>query len=563
MIPSGELQAFTSRCLQDSGFLGRNILGWNYDELNGQRVNIGSGGVRKDGNYQKVISILDSPSRYKHIESPRGSLKSTKLQCRVVRELLRRPNSRVLYGMKGDEKAREKSIAIRGAFELPKLVEYFGPQRGEDSKWEETSFTLATRTQTNLQEPSFSTFSLKSIPTGGHYDLIIVDDLIDHENCRTKEAIKYAREIVPMLYPLLTAGGTMIFVGTRYSDEDIYNDLLNNKLFYPPYGETLILGAGVRVIDSPDGGKDLELEEGGLTFPHLTMDVLRERLFGMIRKGDYSRFVMQYLNYVPSGITTTFCRHYFKPVEWRREFSQYTGYLLTDTATSLKKEGCFSVCAYVLVDQLDNLYLADLEVGHWTPQDMLDHFYSMLERWQTQVNHQGECWEEIAMTQMFDVLLKMDRRSFRIRTNPIKFPRRQDSHKDVRIRKLEPVMRSGQFHVITDRVPKTFTDLDGEKVLFDSEGHRDGKSGMVMPAGELVDEFLRFEQPSQKVDIADAIAMVIEQDKNGVRPCRYRTPSQRQRELAGSFTRLPEGIRIQHDYDECGQDYLDRIASAS
>lgn len=559
MTTSTELDLFIRQCLTDTGFVCRNLLGWNYDEVGRKRINVGTGGFRRTGPHQRMVEILDNRDlRYKHIEMPRGAYKSTGLQGFCVRLALEDPNVRILYGMKGDEKATEKSLAIRNAFELPKVVEYFGQQRGE--KWEDNRFTVATRTQTNLAEPTFSTFSLNTPPTGGHYDYIILDDLIDWENCRTPNALAHARRIVELLPPLLTAGGQMIWVGTRYDEQDIYNDLLGNPLFYAPTGATLVVDAGVEVVQDSSGQYDLAVKPGGITFPHLSIEILRERLHQMSRKGDTRAFCCQYLNYVPTGLTNPFQRHWFQPIRWRDDMSLLSGYLVTDTAVSEKREGCYSVLGYVGLDKDDRAYLLDLEVGHFRAPDLVERFVSMLRRWQLVVNHQGECWEDVSWTSVFSHWAHTRCSQEGVKMRKILMPRRPDQQKLERIRRMEGPMRDNRLFVVTDRVPSRFTDLDGERSLFDPEGYKDGLTGRVMPGGELVDEFMRFESPSQKVDIPDALSMIWECAKDGTRYCRYRKPSTEHVERTRREIRDPRSsltvVRQEHDYST---NYLERL----
>lgn len=517
-----EVVEYVRRCLNDTGFVCRNLCGWNYDDDGtGRRTAEGTGGVRDSGAHKEIVDMLDDEaSKYKLLEAPRGSYKSTITQGYITRQILRNPNVRILYGMKTDAKAREKAMAIRSTLEDSKIAQLFGEQKGE--RWEQDRFTVATRTQKNLQEPTLSTFSLESLPTGGHYDFIIVDDLIDHENCKTPESLENARKVVKLIQPLLVVGGTLVFIGTRYDANDIYATLERNSLFHPPLGITRIFGAGVRVVSDPEEGLLLYEEKGGLTFPHLTLDVLRQRLKGMSDGNDFFEFSCQYLNVVPSSINSPFLRENFKAINWESAFAGYTGYLLTDTATSLKEEGCMSVIAYVLLDAVDNVYVADLRCGHWRPPEFVSHFFDVLEKWHDRVNHAGEVWEDISLVEVFETALRIDSRDRKIRRRTIKLPRAGADSKHRRILRLEPVFRRGGFYVL-NTVPEYYTALDGEQLLFHPRHYRDARGGAPQPDGELVRQFVEY-RPKSKCDIADTVAMILETDrkKGGDRYCRFK-----------------------------------------
>lgn len=510
------------RAMQDTGVMCREVLGWNYDEDElGNRINVGTGGIRNHGIYQRITDFLDNPNEhYKLLMTPRGSYKSTWLQGRICREIAIDPNTRILYGMKTQERVLDKANAIRSALESPRFTSLFGPQKGP--VWTGDTFTVAGRTQTNLQEPTFCTFSLESLRVGGHFHLIAVDDFIDIENCRTKKASEYSKTILRHLFPLLVNGGYLLIAGTMYGEDDFYHEIMRKSTF-----DKLVLGAGVHVIRKDDQTLDLVEDEGGITFPHLTLPKLRVALDLMSSQGNFYEFSLQYLNEIPSAATLGFRREMFMQTRWNpAEMQNFTGYLLTDSATSERDEGCYSVLAYVLIDQNDTIYVADLRVGHMRPWQFVEEFFDMLTTWKTRVLHCGEAWEEISLTSVFRDMVDQEARRRQVSTNAIAVPRHWKDQKHARIERLEPKMRRRQFYVL-NTVPRTFQDLDAERLLFDPEGYVDPRNGNRLPGGELVEEFVRL-RFHPKTDIADALAMVVEYDrKTNRRFFQYRAPNHR------------------------------------
>lgn len=531
------LNFFRQRCLSDSGYVCRELLGWDHDEDEHDRpINVGTGGVRADGAHGLMVAMLDNPTtHFKLLEAPRGSYKSSILQGFCTRQILVNPNVRILYGMKTDMKVQEKAEGIRQALMRPEVTALFGEQKGD--LWQLDRFTVASRTQINLQEATFNTFSLESLPTGGHYNFIIVDDLIDHENVSTPQAIRTSKKVAELIYPLLTTGGYLIWVGTRYGDEDLYHMLENSPLYSHPHGERLILGAGVKVVKKDGRDLDLVLEDGRTepVFPHLTMKKLKQALLAMSREGNFFNFSCQYLNVVPTGQEESFKREHFKPVRWSAEMKGLSGYLLTDTATSEKEEGCYSVIAYCGIDEHDQFYLLDLRVGHWRPTQFVDQFFDVLEKWSRRVNHIAEVWEKISLVQVFKAMIEADSRSKKVRLHTIEVPRFSGDRKMARIHTMERPMMQGRFYVLTPSnleqlgVPKYFDDVDGPKLLWDPNGFRDPRTGIRYPAGELVDEYVRV-GAHPKCDIADALSLVSDYSvRSGRRICNYKRPIQVQR----------------------------------
>jgi len=92
-------------------------------------------------------------------------------------------------------------------------------------KW--TSQQLIVERSEISKNPTVKASGLMGPITGGRSDLIICDDLIDEENIRTRLQIEKAatwfnKVLLPTLYPW----GGIIVIGTRWSYNDIYSDLL-------------------------------------------------------------------------------------------------------------------------------------------------------------------------------------------------------------------------------------------------------------------------------------------------------------------------------------------------
>lgn len=512
---------FRQRVLSDTGFCARNLLGWNYDEDSDHRkTNVGQGGVRAYGSHQKIVELLDNRDiRFKFVQAPRGSYKSTILQAYIVRQILLNPDVRIMYASATNALVVDKASAIRRALESPEVTRWFGPQRGEP--WEETRFTVAGRLQATLQSPTFSGFSMESMPPGGRANIVICDDLINQEWCTTTEMVEKSKRQWALIQPFVAKGGILIVVGTRYGADDLYNELEISPMFQAPMGGTIILGAGVSVQKNEDTGSlSLVEDAGGLTFPHMTLDFLKEKFAGMVRGGKYFEFSCQYLNVVPAGTGSMFHRWMFQPIPYKQDMAGLSGYLLTDTAVSKRDEGCYSVLAYVGLDATDNIYLLDLRVGHWDQKTFCDQFFDLLEEWSGKVNHLGEVWEDVALASAFEFSIREYARQKKVRLAPIRTKRLAADSKPMRIQRLHAPMHDRKFYVC-NTVPKYFDDLDGKRLLWDPEGYLDARTKIRSPDGELVQEFVRFRAPGVKNDVADTIAMVLEYEKANGKLRRY------------------------------------------
>ncbi len=507
------------RCLTDSGFCCRELLGWNFDldPMTGKKINIGKGGIRADGPHGLMTAFIDKrtpDSLLKVLEAPRGGYKSTLAQGRVCTELLGNPDAAVLYMMRTQRQARTKGVAMRRIFEENKKINrIFGEQKGHP--WGDLEWTLGTRRNKARPEPSFSVWSLESLPTGGHYELIILDDLIDWSNCRTAEGLELQKEVVRLIMPLRIGGGVILNVGTRYADGDIHGYLEGLDGW-----DKLILDAGVEPVEQKDGTFRLE---GDPLFEHLSIPYLEQKLETM----EYEQFCAQYLNKIVTGMRDPFRRDQFQSVPWVPEMADLSGWLLTDTAVTDKAEGAMSVLAYIGIDAAHNAYLLDLRCGHFQPPRFVEEFFELINKWSSKVNHVGETMEGIGLNVTYRSALEDEARRQRWRTNIQEIPRGAgEASKDQRIRRLQHRFETRSFYVV-DTVPRVFVDVNKTSLLWDPEGHTDTRTGEKLPGGELVEQFVCFPRYRLK-DIPDAIADIDAYwKKDGRRVCYYRRPRRR------------------------------------
>lgn len=69
-------------------------------------------------------------------------------------------------------------------------------------------------------------------PTGGHYDLIVADDLENEDSCNTAALRAKTRSwFFSELWPTLNPGGTMLVIGTRKHADDLYSHLMANPMW--------------------------------------------------------------------------------------------------------------------------------------------------------------------------------------------------------------------------------------------------------------------------------------------------------------------------------------------
>lgn len=519
MSQQAQRDEFIRRALTETGFCARRLLGYDYDlDDKGERSNAPHGGIRATGPHAEICAAVDSDDANVVILAPRGSYKSTVAQVRAIRQVLWKPESRVLYGMDVAAKAATKVHAMRDILANNELVkELFGDLRG--NPWRSHSFNVRNAPE-GRQEFSMQSFGVDKPATGGHYELVILDDMVNHLNCATPEGIAKVKACFRMVSPLLVNGGKLIVLGTRYADDDLYGWIMREMA---DVFRVCVFEAGVDVETRTDGTRTLV---GKPTFDHLKLDRLNLEFTRM--GGNYVDFASQYLNRIVSGTHQRFSRHHFRPAQWDPSVMDvYTGWLLTDTATSLREDACHSVIAYVLFGPTDDVYLADLRVGHMSTAEFADNFFDVLKTWTPRCFHYAELWESIALNTVWRAALEAHPKKGNLKLKPIGLSRhaRDEKSKRMRIASLENRFHQGRFFVL-NTVPRTFNDLTKVKVLWDPEAEA-GEDNNRLPGGEMVEQFIHFPRHSRR-DICDALAIIDESTPDGGRCVGFCTPKWKQ-----------------------------------
>lgn len=179
-----------------------------------------------------VSRWLADPSRkrFRLIMLPRESLKTTFIStarpvwraaqdpdynCMITSQS-RRLSKAILTGIKTVIDKNERFRAVYGNLN--------GTNNG--FVWNEEEATIATRSNTNIKEPTFYTGGVEVTTTGYHFKEIYADDLHDQINSQSSDQIKKVVNYLLSLEPLLDAKvGVLNVIGTFWSFDDAYTML--------------------------------------------------------------------------------------------------------------------------------------------------------------------------------------------------------------------------------------------------------------------------------------------------------------------------------------------------
>ena len=142
--------------------------------------------------------------------------------------LTKNPNARGLISAHRHDVAKERLKSIKRYLERDAVFrEKYGnwvPEFREE-KWSEDSIVITTRTQ-NLNDPTIDTCAVDRNKDGSHPDFIIGDDIQSVVNAATPVMRAKVWDHVRSMSPMLQPGGTMLLIGTRKHNQDLYGRII-------------------------------------------------------------------------------------------------------------------------------------------------------------------------------------------------------------------------------------------------------------------------------------------------------------------------------------------------
>jgi hypothetical protein len=194
---------------------------------------------------------VDQAKKFVLMLLPRTTYKTT--ICGIALPLFilsKNPNARILISAHRHDVAKERLKSIKRYLERDAIFrEKYGvwvPEFREE-KWSEDSIVITARTQ-NLNDPTVDTCAVDRNKDGSHPDVVIGDDIQSVVNAATPGMRIKVWEHIRSMSPMLQPGGTMLLIGTRKHNQDVYGKIqkINDELIAsrkPPMFSILKHGA--------------------------------------------------------------------------------------------------------------------------------------------------------------------------------------------------------------------------------------------------------------------------------------------------------------------------------
>jgi len=180
--------------------------------------------VRLEPFHERWIEfILERPRSL--ILAPRGHGKTTAITVGLTLwNALRNPDVRVCIVSNTQAQAESFLREIKLHLEAnPLVTKLFGRQRGP--KWAESEI-IVSGAKKRRKEATVTALGVMGAVISRHFDLVILDDVVDEENARTQpQRDKLRSWFYTTLLPTLEPDGKLCIVGTRYHLRDLYGYL--------------------------------------------------------------------------------------------------------------------------------------------------------------------------------------------------------------------------------------------------------------------------------------------------------------------------------------------------
>jgi hypothetical protein len=227
-----EWDRLRARSLADLYWFAGNVLGY------GDRIPMRKGPhallckfiERKTG-----VPQLDT-ARYRKIEMPRETGKTTLSIARIIQRICADPNCSILLANEKEQNARDFLAEIKHQFESNEFLRGLFPEvippDLNDTTW--SASRIIVNRSTGRKEPTVSVIGVGGTVTGMHYTAIICDDVISREameNARagSRQIMEQVNRWIHQLEPLLDSNAEpfpeIIFIGTRWWESDSYEHI--------------------------------------------------------------------------------------------------------------------------------------------------------------------------------------------------------------------------------------------------------------------------------------------------------------------------------------------------
>lgn len=302
-------------------------------------------------------------------------------------------------------------------------------------------FTTPARLNQVERIATFEAASADRALVSRHYKHIIFDDFVDDKNTATRELMDKLYENYSTSLAVTSVNNAGLpwhhIVGTRWNYNDAYQRILDENKVTKHFH--VLLTQAYWKGRNPDGTIATQYLFPA-EFPPEYLDFLRKTL------GTY-RFSCLYLN-SPAGedelaLDPDFLTLFNEKSNPALHHVRHAIITVDPASTYESNRGDSTVVALYEIDHDSNIYIRDIQRGHWNPDEIIEHMITMHKAYG--VRRIGI--ESMAFQKWLCFYLEKRRQSeyLSFRVEPIR--RAPNEKKNKRLERIQPYLRSGKIHV--------------------------------------------------------------------------------------------------------------------
>jgi phage terminase large subunit-like protein len=447
------------KCLTDLYFLGSEVLGMS------KIVDGSTGRKRLDPVFHKWVADTIQPEEDTLLIVPRGHMKSAWVKVKIVQLVLKNPNIRIGLFSRTSGLVESQLAEIKQLFCTPLLMQIFPeliPEPGKRyANWTRSTANELTITR-SLEwgripnECQIEAWGAGATITGRHYDIIVMDDILNEKSCSTVEQIRKMRDWYSYIQSIKDPEGYEIMVGTRYHFADLYGTVIKEKW----YKDRVFVRSVV--------------ENGRPIYSFFTLAMLAKI---RQRQGAYE-YSCQYENNPIPKDDQVFPPPY--PVFDFLPPGKYTYYMTVDPAATTKRYSDETAIVITAVNSEGYIYVVDAYGYKKNPDENASEILRMAIRYSPIL-----CGMELGLQEGLQYLLDIKIREYeqrtrkKIRTRFIKIDAPRSMSKEEKIGKhVGGLLRAGRIFIQED-----LSELMAQMEFFPKAEHDDILDALAMQMG--------------------------------------------------------------------------------
>ena len=398
--------------------------------------------------------VTDRADRRKLILVPRGHLKSKLITIGYsLQQIVKNPKVRILIYSATWQMAVDLNMAIQKALQEPgRLTEIWGSITEGATEWSQDRFRLKDNT---TRDPTVTAAGIDNNLVGGHYDIIIMDDVVNRDNVGTMDQMEKVMKRYKDSLDLLEPRGQLIVIGTRWHDSDLYGWILDPSNDVRSSYEVMKERAFEGNVTTGEGCTSLWPQKYTLT-----------EFQKLLREQGWSHFSAQYLNDPVPEEDAVFKKSWFTYYEDDLKGRLLNKFMLIDPALSKDKSADYTAMIVIGIDPEGYIFILDIVRARLDPSEIIDAIVRLVSLW----NIVDVGIEMVAFQKSIAYSLRQDSRFIR-RPFHISELKPQERSKTERIKGLQPLYEQGK--IIHKKLHPNTIYLEDELVRFPSGTHDD------------------------------------------------------------------------------------------